>query len=411
MALRRSRKLPRIRPSDLSFPAFRNLTAPWRLLRRYPIIPVGILLIVMVLPAIFAPLIAPYPPKIGVLTDRLMPPVWIGAKAAVVDVVSSIDPIEFKPQILPDEAQSKVDAGAARILGGGLEVKPGDQIVDVMTVVDRISPEGSPAAQILLKDAESAVTYSRMRTLSGEEVAVGVQLEPITARGGQWSHLLGTDKVGRDILSRIIYGSRISVIVAGIAVLLAGTIGTALGISAGFFGGWVDAIVMRLVDISLSIPIILLALVLAAAVGASFGTVITVLVLLLWAHYARLSRGVSLTIKSADFVSRAQVAGASNTRIMVYHILPNVVNSLVVLATLQVGFVIIIESTLSFLGAGIPRPNPAWGLMVADGRDLIISHWWVAFFPGLAIMLVVLSMNLLGDWLRDKLDPKQRQLN
>ena len=384
--------------------------APWRLLRRYPIIPVGVHLIVMVIPAIFAPLIAPHHPKKGVLTDRLMPPVWIGAKAEFLKVVSSIDPIDFRPQILTEIAQSKVDSGAARILGGGLEVNPGDKIVELTTVVDRTSPNG-PATQILLKDAEAAITYSRMRTLSGEEVAVGMQLEPITARGGEWNHLLGTDKVGRDILSRIIYGSRISVVVAGIAVVIAGAVGTSLGISAGFFGGWVDAIVMRLVDISLSIPIILLALVLAASVGSSFGTVITVLILLLWAHNARLSRGVTLTIKSADFIARAQVAGSSNTRIMIHHILPNVVNSLVVLATLQVGFVIIIESTLSFLGAGIPRPNPAWGLMVADGRDLIISHWWVSFFPGLAIMRVVLSMNLLGDWLRDKLDPKQRQLN
>ena len=409
MALRRSR-LPRIRPSVLSFPGFRSITAPWRLLRRYPIVPVAIIAIVMIIPAIFAPLIAPHPPKRGVLNDRLMPPVWINAKVAIIDVVTSIDTADFKPQIMPDIAQSKVDAGAARILGGGQDVQSGDKIVEITTVVDSITSDG-PVTQITLKDAESAVTHSRMRTVTGEPVAVGVELEPITARGGQWNHLLGTDKVGRDILSRIIYGSRISVIVAGIAVLIAGTIGTALGISAGFFGKWVDAIVMRFVDISLSIPIILLALVLAAAVGASFGTVIIVLVLLLWAHYARLARGVTLTIKSADFIARAQVAGASNTRIMVYHILPNVVNSLVVLATLQVGFVIIIESTLSFLGAGIPRPNPAWGLMVADGRDLIISHWWVAFFPGLAIMLVVLSMNLLGDWLRDKLDPKQRQLN
>jgi len=371
LALRRFRKLPRIGPSDLSLPSIRNLAAPWRLVRRYPIIPLAIIAVVMVIPAIFAPLIAPHPPKKGVLTDRLMPPVWIGAKVGSLEVVSSIDPFDYKPQILPDIAQSKVDAGSAKIVGGGSEVRPGDEIVELMTVVDRLSSEGPPT-QILLKDAESAVIHSRMRTVTGEAVAVGTQLEPITARGGEWNHLLGTDKVGRDVLSRIIYGSRISVVVAAIAVLFAGVIGTSLGISAGFFGGWVDAIVMRLVDVSLSIPIIL--------------------------------------IKSADFIARAQVTGASNTRIMIYHIFPNVVNSLVVLATLQVGFVIIIESTLSFLGAGIPRPNPAWGLMVADGRDLIISHWWVAFFPGLAIMLVVLSMNLFGDWLRDKLDPKQRQL-
>ena len=167
---------------------------------------------------------------------------------------------------------------------------------------------------------------------------------------------------------------------------------------------------MRLVDISLSIPVILLALVLVAARGPGFGTVITVLIVLLWARYARMARGEALSVKMQDFVARSRVAGASHVRIMVRHIFPNVFNSLVVLATLQVGWVIIAESTLSFLGAGIPRPNPAWGLMVADGRELIISNWWVSFFPGLAIMLTVMSANLLGDWLRDRLDPKQRQV-
>ena len=166
---------------------------------------------------------------------------------------------------------------------------------------------------------------------------------------------------------------------------------------------------MRAVDVSLSIPIILPALALVAALGASFGTVITVLVLLLGAHYART---VTLSVRSADFIALARVAGSSGFRLMLKHIFPNVFNNLVVLTTMQVGFVIIIESTLSFLGAGIPKPSPAKGLMVADGRDLIAttSGWWVSFFPGLTIMLVVLSMTLMGDWLRDKLDPKQKQV-
>ena len=169
---------------------------------------------------------------------------------------------------------------------------------------------------------------------------------------------------------------------------------------------------MRAVDVSLSIPIILPALALVAALGASFGTVILVLVLLLWTHYARTARGVTLSVRSADFIARARVAGASGFRLMLKHIFPNVFNNLVVLTTMQVGFVIIIESTQSFLGAGNPKPNPAWGLMVADGRDLIAttSGWLVSFFPCLTIMLVVLSMNLMGEWLRDKLDPKQRQV-
>ncbi len=235
---------------------------------------------------------------------------------------------------------------------------------------------------------------------------------PVWQEGGSSENLLGTDKVGRDIFSRIIYGSRISVIIAMIAIVVSGVIGTALGITAGYWGGWVDALIMRLVDISLSIPIILLGLVLVAALGPHTSTVIGVIVVLLWSRYARLARGETLAVRVQDFISRAQVAGSGHIRIMFRHILPNVFNSLVVLATLQVGFVIILESTLSFLGAGVPRPNPAWGLMVADGRELVASEngWWVSLLPGLAIMLVVLSMNLLGDWLRDRLDPKQRQV-
>ena len=235
---------------------------------------------------------------------------------------------------------------------------------------------------------------------------------PVWQEGGSAENILGTDKVGRDILSRILYGSRISVVIAMIAIVVSGIIGTALGITAGYWGGWVDALIMRLVDISLSIPIILLGLVLVAALGPRTSTVIGVIVVLLWSRYARLARGETLAVRVQDFISRAQVAGSSHVRIMFKHILPNVFNSLVVLATLQVGFVIILESTLSFLGAGVPRPNPAWGLMVADGRELVASEkgWWVSLLPGLAIMLVVLSMNLLGDWLRDRLDPKQRQV-
>jgi peptide/nickel transport system permease protein len=228
--------------------------------------------------------------------------------------------------------------------------------------------------------------------------------------GGSLEYPLGTDKLGRDILSRIIHGARVSLAVSLVAILVGGVIGTGLGLVAGYFGRWLDSLIMRLVDISLSLPTILLALVLVAAVGPSFGTVIGVLVVLLWARYARLVRAETLSIKERDFIARARVAGASHSRIMVRYIFPNVVNSLIVLATLQVGYVILLESALSFLGAGLPRPTPAWGLMVADGRELIVTAWWVSMFPGLAIMLTVLSLNLLGDWLRDHLDPKLRNV-
>ena len=195
-----------------------------------------------------------------------------------------------------------------------------------------------------------------------------------------------------------------------LAIALGGGVGTLLGLIAAYRGGWVDTLIMRIVDIKLAFPSILLALVLVAVMGGGFTTVVLVISLLLWARFARMVRGEALSIKEQDFIARAQVAGASPMRIMLRHIFPNVVNTVVVLATLEVGHVIILESTLSFLGAGLQQPTPAWGLMVADGRALIVSAWWLFFFPTLAIVLTVLAMNLLGDWLRDRLDPKLRNI-
>lgn len=333
--------------------------------RRYPVIPITVILLLLVVPAIGANWIAPHDPYDGDLNERLLPPVWIGEDTNVRTVVARIT--DRGNQFTVGEATRQIQGGKATLITTAGE------------------------------DPERAV-------------ALGDQLLEVKQAGGQGQYLLGTDKVGRDILSRIIYGSRISVIVAGIAIFISGAIGATLGITAGYFGGWVDSLLMRLVDISLSIPIILMALVLVTALGASYQTIVIVLVIFLWAQYARQARGETLTVRVQDFIARAKVAGASDARIMLRHVFPNVFNSLVVLATLQVGFVIILEASLSFLGAGIPRPNPAWGLMVSDGRELIISSWWVSLFPGLAILLVVMSMNLMGDWLRDKLDPKQRQI-
>ena len=235
-------------------------------------------------------------------------------------------------------------------------------------------------------------------------------IPPIWMERGDWEHPLGTDRFGRDVLSRIIYGSRISLLVSLIAIGVAGTFGTVLGLIAGYRGGLIDAFLMRLTDIALSLPIILIAVVLVAVSEPSFGNVILVIALLLWPRFARQIRGETLAIKQQDFVALAVVAGRSSWWIMSRHIFPNVVPTLLVITTLQVGYVILLEGTLSFLGVGVPPPNPAWGLMIADGRGFLATAWWISLFPGLAMLLIVLAVNLMGDWLRDHLDPKLRQL-
>ena len=287
-------------------PGARAVGRVWTFLRRYPVIPVAVLLIVLVIPALFAELIAPHDPIDGNLRARLLPPAWTD--------------------------------------------------------------------------------------------------------GGDWSYPLGSDRQGRDILSRMIFGARTAALVSLAALAVGGTIGSLLGLVAGYFGSWWDHVIMRLVDINLSLPLILLALVLVVLFEPGTATTVAVVALLLWSRYARQVRAEVLTLKEMDFVARARVAGASNLRIVFRHILPNVFNTIIVLATLQVGNVILLEASLSFLGAGIPPPDPAWGVMVAEGRDFIVTSWWLSVIPGLAIMFTVLSMNLLGDWLRDYLDPKLRQL-
>jgi peptide/nickel transport system permease protein len=233
---------------------------------------------------------------------------------------------------------------------------------------------------------------------------------PVWETGGSWSHPLGTDRLGRDLLARILYGARISLAAGLVTVLLSGALGAAVGLLAGYHRGRVDTVLMRATDATLSFPVILLALILAVTVGPSFFNVVVAIAVILWARFARVIRGEVLSLMERDFIAQARIAGCSAGRIIMRHLLPNTLNTLVVLLTLQIGYVIILEASLSFLGAGIPPPTPAWGSMIAEGRDFITSAWWVSFFPGLAILLVGLAFNLLGDWLRDVLDPKLRQV-
>ena len=228
--------------------------------------------------------------------------------------------------------------------------------------------------------------------------------------GGTAEHILGTDHLGRDALTRLIYGARISMMVAAIVLVIGGGFGTLVGLVSGYFGGWVDEILMRIVDIKFSLPLILIALALAIIWGSSIQLLMGLLAFLIWGSFARQVRGEALVLKETDYVKLARVAGASTTRILHKHIFPGVMNTVVVVATFQVGSVILAEASLSFLGAGIPPPTPAWGSMASAGRLYITTAWWVTLIPGLAIALTVIAFTLLGDWIRDKVDPRLRQL-
>lgn len=221
-------------------------------------------------------------------------------------------------------------------------------------------------------------------------------------------YLLGTDPLGRDILSRILYGARVSLTVGFVAVLLASLIGVPIGLVAGFYGGKIDSIIMRLADVQLAIPGLLLAIALIAVIGGSMLTIIVILGFTGWVGYARIVRGQVLSLKERPYVEAARCAGARDGRIIFRHILPNVWTPIIVIATNHVGSVIIAESSLTFLGIGVPRTTPTWGTMIADGRSYIETGWWIATFPGLVLTLTVLAIYFFGDGLRDVLDPKLR---
>ena len=294
------------------------LSAGWAFVRAWPIIP-GAVVVLMIVTAVFAPLVAPSNPRKQSLADSRHPPVWLG------------------------------------------------------------NPE-----------------------LTERDIARG------TEKAGLYR--LGADELGRDVLTRVVFGARLSLQIVVVALTSGVLVGTLLGLFAGYWGGWIDELIMRLVDFWLALPFILVALVVAIVWGQSLMIMLGLLALLAWSPFVRNIRAEVLTLKELDYVNMARVAGATGSRIMIRHLLPGVFNTIVVIATLRVGSLILAEASLSFLGVGIPPPTPAWGLMVAEGRQWLTTAWWISFFPGLAIFLVVMSLNFFGDWLRDKLDPRLRQV-
>ncbi len=294
------------------------LSATWAFVRAWPVLP-GLVVLLMVVTAVFAPLIAPSDPRKQSLADSKHPPVWFG------------------------------------------------------------DPE--PTERDIARGVDKSGLYR-----------------------------LGADELGRDVLTRVVFGARLSLQIVAVALTSGVLVGTLLGLFAGFWGGWFDEFIMRLVDFWLALPFLLVALVVAIVWGQSLMIMLGLLALLAWSPFVRNIRAEVLTLKELDYVSMARVAGSSGARIMVRHLLPGVINTVVVIATLQVGGLILAEASLSFLGVGIPPPTPAWGLMVAEGRQWLTTAWWISFFPGLAIFLVVMSLNFFGDWLRDKLDPRLRQV-
>lgn len=233
---------------------------------------------------------------------------------------------------------------------------------------------------------------------------------PFWQEGGSLEYPLGTDSLGRDILSRMIGGARISLVASMLSILIGAALGISIGVISAYKGGIVDSLLMRVCDGFLSFPMILLAMILAIAIGPSMLTVVLAIGLVVWARYARVIRSEALSLKERDFVAYARMVSCSELRILMRHFLPNLMGTILVLTTLQIGWAIVVEASLSFIGAGIPPPQPSWGGMVASGREYIGMAWWLTFFPGMAIAITVLAFNYLGDWLRDHLDPKLREL-
>lgn len=231
---------------------------------------------------------------------------------------------------------------------------------------------------------------------------------PIWVEGGSSAHVLGTDQLGRDILSRLIYGARISLLIAAIGTLLGVILGASVGLASGFTKGWLDNLIMLIVDALISLPFIIVALAMVAVLGSSFPVLILLAVLAGFAGYTRVTRGLTLQISEQQYITAAQSIGARSPYIIFRHVLPNVMAPLIVLTTMEMGTIVLLEASLSYLGFGLQPPTPAWGLMVNEGREYLHNAWWIGVFPGVAIMLLATSISMLGDLLRDVLDPNMR---
>jgi peptide/nickel transport system permease protein len=226
--------------------------------------------------------------------------------------------------------------------------------------------------------------------------------------GGTWEHPLGTDHLGRDYLSRLIYGARVSLLIGAVAAFISGVIGTAMGVAAGYFGGKVDAVVTFMINVRLAMPVVLVALAVVAILGGSLQVVIGVLGLLLWDRFAVVMRASTLQVRRREYVAAAQAVGASTTRIVLSEIMPNIANNLIVIVTLEMAHAILLEATLSFLGLGVQPPTPSWGLMVSEGKNMMLFEPWLVLIPGIVLFVLILAINLMGDGLRDVTAPEDR---